>query len=172
MIRVYHVVGIGLLVFGVVMSVREYQGWRYAELKNYGQGVEVSEVVRLGEVFQSEGLKVRMRFPVGWEVREKNGAIGFVGNGCEGKVIRVKQETGVLADLVAAQVEKVGKLDREWEYVNGEKFGFTVVTWSGNGKMFQRAMGLGQGSLVTIEIECESDEFRVMNEVYKSVVIF
>lgn len=184
--RVYQIVVVGLLMVGIVGSIKDWRDWKYQETYRYGYGWEADRELaaaqKLAGPYQNNVAKIRMRYPEGWDVQETQ-VVTFTSPftlNSEGKkssiAVFVGRSDQNLPDLVSAEVQKVGKLSKEWEYVNGEKMGFTVITWEGGSWVYQKAMGVADGRLVTIDVSCEKAMWntfaKTFVEVYKSVVLF
>jgi hypothetical protein len=189
--KVYHFAIVGIVAIGLVVSFFDYKDWRYQETHRLGKGWSVqNELIPAGKLstYQDSTIRLRLKYPDGWDVEEDRIAKRvvkarfvnpFVLNleGMHTKVeISTQEAVGNLPDIVKVEEGKVGTLLREWEYVNGEKMGFTIITWEKPGWTYQRALGVYGSRLVIINVECETGMWnsyaKTFEEIYKSVVSF
>lgn len=170
---------VGLTGIGLVGSIGEYRDWKYQETFKYGQGVSDDAAKRvdvsLDGPYQSTKEKIRLRYPKGWDVVENTNEIVRFENPFAQIDVKLGKLEGNLPDIVRGASQ--GKqLLNDWEYVNGDRMGFTVITWQEEGKTHQKALGEKNGRLVIIGVVSETERWGnfkgVIVEVYKSVVLF
>src|SRR3989344_4775475 len=135
----------GLVGGGIVFSVWEYSKWRHIELDNYGQGRGGSErreaVMELVEVYNSERLGVRFKYPSGWVISETTDGVESAGGEIKVEVEPSRENLPDIADREKERLVGEGAVwDGERGYVNTERVKWTTFEWERGGKSWAEGL--------------------------------
>lgn len=197
--RVILVVAIAI---GVVLSVMDYRDWKRAETANFGKGSAETAAYKAAQKlvgpYVNEVVKMRFRYPDGWEVIEDprfkmldaRNKFNF-SDGGRYEIVKLKDQFGRATVTVSVQAdnrdliniadeEAVGMTeDREYLTVNGANM--TVLTWNpsvgsaSSPQVRQLVLAKKNGGLFRMEVICEKTSWETLaktfGEIYKSWVL-
>lgn len=179
-----------LVLVGMVVSVRDYLGWRRGELAHFGQGpAEASPLPtpqNLAGVWQSDWAGLRLTPIQNWDFQpvshqpnysiDRREEVASLDGNDASLSIWVQNYTGNLIN--ATETEEVGlpKLVRERQYLNTDQVHAAILTWTDRELTLQRAVFVEKGKQVIIEAQAPTSVWNAYEPtfwaLYESVRLF
>jgi len=179
------------LAAGVGISIRDYRLWHSREIGTFGQGnvaeVDLAPAVKLGLPYSAFVGKFRLKYPVGWVVKEnlvlkKMDPYPTLPKNSLSEIVRFAdlQNTaefsvsagGLPADLTKFVNNLALGITEERRYINVGSILMTILTWETPQQVVQKNVFVSNGNLFVIEFQTDANSRKVwaktMDAVYQS----